>query len=370
MSLYTALIRPLLFRLDAETAHRFAVEFSRVAGSLPLVPQITNAFLEFTAPQLETEVSGIRFNNPIGLAAGWDKSGRAMKLLDNSGFGFYEIGSISGRSSLGNRKPRLFRLPNDLAIIVNYGLPNEGVDVIAARLASHHARIPIGVNIVKTNDGADAPLCTDDEIIGDYLNCVSRVHRYSHYISLNLSCPNARAGKDFFAIPGNIRLLLEQIAPLQVGCPFFLKVAPDPGPESMERLIVESESFSFVKGFMFNLPTGKPGSLRLVTPREILNRMPGAVSGKPVAHLINQCIREMYVRMPRNRFSIIAAGGVFTAEDAYEKICLGASLVQLYTALVYEGPGIVKTINRGLLRLLQRDGFENIRQAVGTSAGN
>jgi dihydroorotate dehydrogenase len=365
MSLYRTLLRPMLFTMAPETAHAFTVEVCRIAGAIPFLPRTSKALLEFSSPKLEMNLAGMSFANPIGLAAGWDKSGRALRMLDHLGFGFSEIGSVSARPSLGNPKPRLFRLAQDRAIVVNYGLPNEGVEVIAKRLASHRPRSPLGVNIVKTNDGPDAPECSVDEILSDYERSVSMTHRHASYLSLNLSCPNAKDGQDFFATAGSIGLLLERIEPLGIACPVFLKIAPNPEPSLLERVISEAEPYEFVRGFLFNLPAGKPHTISLKTPRSQWERMPGAVAGKPVENLINECIRQLYTRMPSGRFVIIGAGGVFTAEDAYLKIRLGASLVQLYTALVYEGPGIVKRINRGLVELLRRDGCKNIREAIG-----
>jgi dihydroorotate dehydrogenase (fumarate)/dihydroorotate dehydrogenase len=287
-------------------------------------------------------------------------------MLDHLGFGFVEIGSISARPSKGNPKPRLFRLLKDRAIVVNYGLPNDGAEVIAKRLAAYRPRLPLGVNIVKTNDGPDAAECSIDEILSDYARSVSLTQCYASYLVLNLSCPNAKGGRDIFATKGHIIHLLDRLRPLAISCPVFLKIAPTPDPESLERLVVEAEPYDFVRGFIFNLPTGKPDTLNFTTPRSDWENMPGAVAGKPVETLINRCIRELYSRMPRKRFEIIGAGGVFSANDAYEKIRSGASLVQIYSALVYEGPGIVKQINRGLLKLLERDGFKSIREAVGT----
>ena len=171
-------------------------------------------------------------------------------------------------------------------------------------------------------------------------------------------------GRDFFSDRQNTARLLTALSELEVRCPVFLKVSPLGGVRAIEELLAAAEGVDFVSGFVFNLPPGKPSSLS--TPARLLNRMPGAVSGKPVEPLINNCIREMYRRMDRTRYRIIGVGGVFSAEDAYRKVRLGASLVQLLTAMVYEGPGIVKRINRGLSRLLERDGFKNVTEAVGT----
>lgn len=367
MNLYPAIVRPLLFRLDAELAHHGTVEACHWLGKLPGVPQLTRALFETHEPCLRTKVAGLSFENPIGLAAGWDKSGRALRMTECLGFGFSEIGSVSARPSKGNPKPRLFRLPPDRAIIVNYGLPNDGAEVVAQRLAKHRPQHPLGVNIVKTNDGPDAPPASDDDILSDYERSVSLLHSHSGYLSLNLSCPNAKGGKDFFAQPGSITRLLERLAPLNITCPVFLKIAPRDDPAEHERVLAECDAFSFIRGFCFNLAPGKPDTLEFTTARETFAHQPGAVAGKPVEALINRCIAGLYTRMDQKRYRIIGTGGVFNAEDAYRKICLGASLVQLYTALIYEGPAVVKTLNLGLARLLERDGFTSIAAAVGTA---
>jgi dihydroorotate dehydrogenase (fumarate)/dihydroorotate dehydrogenase len=316
---------------------------------------------------LTCEFAGLCFANPIGLAAGWDKSGHALRMLDAMGFGFAEIGSISSRPSAGNPKPRLFRLPQDLAIVVNYGLPNDGAEIVSTRLAVRRAIRPLGVNIVKTNDGPDAGPCSDDEIFADYARSVSLLHTHAGYVMLNLSCPNAKGGTDFFAQRGNIRRLLEQLAPLGLACPVFLKIAPRDDRAEHERLLLECDGFDFVRGFCFNLASGNPHTHTLSSPRASWEGLSGAVSGKPVEALINRCIAGLYAQMDHRRYIIIGTGGVFTAEDAYLKFRLGASLVQLYTAMVYEGPGVVKRICRGLVEQLTHDGFQHVSQAVGTA---
>jgi len=222
------------------------------------------------------------------------------------------------------------------------------------------------VNIVKTNDGPDGPPCSDDDILADYEHSVSTLHPHAGYLSLNLSCPNAKGGRDFFAQPGRITRLLERLAPMEIACPVFLKIAPRDDPAEHERVLAECDAFTFVRGFCFNLPSGKPDTLEFTTPRETFAHRPGAVSGKPVESLINRCIAGLYQRMNPRRHILIGTGGVFTAEDAYRKIRLGATLVQLYTALVYQGPAVVKTICQGLAPLLDHDGFRSVQDAVGS----
>lgn len=367
MTLYTSVIRPILFCLDPETTHHLTVEGCRLAGAIPGAAPVARACLEFQDPRLRCEVAGLSFANPVGLAAGWDKSGRALRMLDAMGFGFAEIGSVSARPSQGNAKPRLFRLPADRAIIVNYGLPNDGAGVVSSRLTAHRPRHPLGVNIVKTNDGPDAPPCGDDDILADYVRSVELLHSDAGYLSLNLSCPNAKGGKDFFATPGSITRLLERLEPMGITCPVFLKIAPRDDAAEHDRVLAECEAFPFVRGFCFNLSPGKPDTLVFTSSRESFAHQPGAVAGRPVEALINRCIAGLYARMDRDRYVILGTGGVFTAEDAYLKIRLGASLVQLYTAMIYEGPGVVTRICRGLVDLLERDGFGHISEAVGTA---
>lgn len=368
MSLYSHILRPLLFRLDPEVAHSLTVEACRLAGRIPPLRYAFRSCLEVSDASLQTEIGGLSIKNPIGLAAGWDKSGHAARMLGHLGFGFVEIGSISADLSHGNPKPRLFRLPQDRAIIVYYGLQNEGAHAVARRLReAGKCAVPLGVNIVKTNRGTDAPDNSDEDTLHDYVRSVREIAPHADYITLNLSCPNAKGGKDFFADTANIGRLLKLLDAEELNLPVFLKVIPNADPAFLEPLVEQADPYSFVRGFIFNLAPGKPSWLQLKTPRSEWENLPGAVSGAPVAESLNACIRELYPRLPRGRFQIIGVGGVFSAEDAYEKIRLGASAVQIYTAMIYEGPGVIRRINQRLQQLLIRDGFKNVREAVGSA---
>ena len=364
MSFYSAAIRPALFQIDAEFMHHASIQ---VAARMGWAHGPLSAFYGFRDPSLETEVCGLRFANPLGLAAGYDKSGEAVRALAGLGFGHVEIGSVSADPSDGNPKPRLFRLPDDRALVVHYGLQNHGADVIAERLSRTRLPVPLGVNIVKTNRGICAANDGADAIIADYARSIETLKRHAGYITLNLSCPNTEMGRDFFADKPHVELFLDALDDLDIGCPLFLKVSPKSGIPGIEMLLEAAEGHDFVSGFVFNLPAGKPDNLK--TPKAVWDSMPGAVSGQPVEALINFSLGETYKRMDRERYRLIGIGGVFTAEQAYEKIRLGASLVQLLTALVYEGPGVVGRINRGLCALLARDGFKSVAEAVGTAHG-
>jgi len=366
--MYTQFVRPLLFQLNPETAHTLTIEVCRMAGRLPPVRHLFRRCFNVTDPLLQTSLGGLPIGNPIGLAAGWDKSGHAARMLGYLGFGFAEIGSISADFSAGNPRPRLFRLPQDEAVVVYYGLPNEGAAVIARRLAGLGDRtVPLGVNIVKTNRGPGAPPDSIDDTMDDYVRSFRQLSPHADYMMLNLSCPNASGGKDLFADVEYIGRLLDLIAVQEVKLPVFLKVMPSADPAFIEALLEKVAPHVWVNGFCFNLSPGKPDWLRLKTSSDIWSQMPGAVSGPPVEKLANSCISELYTRMPRNRFEIVGVGGVSSAEDAYRKICLGASAVQIYTAMIYQGPGVIRTLNEGLCDLLRRDGFTNIREAVGSA---
>jgi dihydroorotate dehydrogenase (fumarate)/dihydroorotate dehydrogenase len=351
----------MLFRCDAESVHHAAIALGRRLG---WAEGALRAWYDVADPRLRTSVCGIDFPNPIGLAAGFDKSGEAVRALAGLGLGFVEIGSVSAEPSTGNPKPRLFRLPADRAIVVHYGLPNDGAAAVTRRLAHVKLSVPLGINLVKTNLGHDAPPDTPDDIIEDYVRSARQLAPRADYLALNLSCPNTETGRNFFEEKAHIARCLAALSGLGIACPVFLKVSPLGGVHAIETVLEAAEPFALVSGFIFNLPSVKPSGL--VTPRRVWEAMPGAVSGRPVEATMNAAIAELYRRMDRKRYRIIGVGGVFTAEQAYEKIRLGASLVQILTALVYEGPGVVKRINRGLAHLLARDGFATVADAVGT----
>jgi dihydroorotate dehydrogenase len=363
MVLYSTFIRPLVFRIEPEAAHHLAIATGARLG------WASNAMRWATRiedERLSTDVAGLHFPTPIGLAAGFDKSGTAIRALAGLGFGSVEIGSISIDPSAGNPKPRLWRLPDDRGIIVHYGLPNDGAGAIGRRLSKTRLPVPLGINLVVTNRGAGAPPLKADQIIGEYVAAAQMMAQHADYLMLNLSCPNTLDGRDFFADSGHLDACLSALEEMKLKLPVFLKVSPLGGVEAIERVLGAAGARGFVSGFMFNLPPVKPEGMN--TPEKIWRSMPGAVSGPPASALADFCIRETFRRMDRKRHVLIGAGGVSSAEDAYAKIRLGASLVQLLTALIYEGPGVVRRITSDLATLLARDGVKNIADAVGVDA--
>jgi dihydroorotate dehydrogenase (fumarate)/dihydroorotate dehydrogenase len=356
MGVYTGLVRPLLFRADPERAHDLAVRASALAGRRP------GAFGggPVDDPRLAVEVAGMRFATPLGLAAGFDKSARAVPLLASLGFGHVEVGSVSADPSDGNPRPRLFRLVGERAIVVHYGVPNDGAARVASRLARVHAGVPVGINVVSTNRGAASDAEPDEAVIGDYVESVRALQSLGDYVCLNLSCPNTRDGVGFFADRSRLRALLERLD--GVRRPLFVKVAPFASDADLDSFLEAVDGFQFVSGFSVNLPPGKPPGLNGASS------LPGAVSGPPCAPAALRTVGDLYRRMDRSRHVVIGSGGVGSGADAYAMIRQGASLVQLYTALVYEGPGVVRRVTAELSDLVARDGLANVGEAVGVGA--
>jgi dihydroorotate dehydrogenase len=364
VSVYESAVRPLLFHLDPEKAHDLAVRASELGGRSPLTRRFARRVYAVSDPRLRTTFAGIPLDNPLGLAAGFDKNGRALGLLGALGFGHVEIGSVSAWPSDGNPRPRLFRIPEDHGIVVSYGVPNDGAEAVRRRLDAYRPPVALGVNLVKTNDPARPAIAPD--VYEDYATSFALLQDRADYVALNLSCPNSAADRDFFDDLPRIDALLKRLAQCEPHVPVVLKLKPTRDAGVLREIVAIADGHPFVAGFSINLPTGKPDDLHLRSPRAALERMPGAVGGPPVEEYVNAILATLYeIVGPQSRYALMAAGGVSTAEDAYRKLRLGATVVQLYTALVYRGPHVVKEIAGHLARLLERDGFERASDAVG-----
>lgn len=361
---YESLVRPALFSLDPEQVHHLTLRAcERMGESAWLRRRLRARYVRYD-PRLSQTIAGISFSNPLGLAAGFDKNGHAVNLMSELGFSHVEVGSVSAYPSKGNPPPRLFRLPEDEAVVVNYGVPNEGADAVAERLESKSCAVPLGLNLVKTND--EARPGTDNEVMTDYSAAFLRLESRASYINLNMSCPNSANDRNYFDDIPKVNLLLERLARHSPKVPVFLKLKPTMDRGVLAEIVAIADQYPFVAGFGINLASGKPAALRLHTPVSELSRLPGAVSGRPVEEMINANLRLLFEAIgPESRYKLMAAGGVFSAVDAYRKIRLGASLVQMYTALIYRGPSVVREILSGLSDLLVADGFANVADAVG-----
>jgi dihydroorotate dehydrogenase len=353
------LLRPLLFGLDAEDAHTWMLRLSTLAT--PLLPLVAALW----APRslaLRGSVFGLSLRSPIGLAAGMDKNARHLRLFSALGFGFLEVGSVTAGPSAGNPRPRAFRLPRDSAIINRMGLPNEGAEAVARRLSKRRRRlVPIGVNLAKTPGAADG--------IFDFCQSYERLAHVADYVALNLSCPNTTDGQTF-AEPAALAKLLLALQPLRarVPRPLLLKLPPPTAREVEAPSAALAEICALaqrhgIAGFIATNTTMERPALN--TTAAGLNAIgAGGLSGAPLFPRAILQVRRLY-QLTGGQIPIIGVGGVASAEGAYAMIRAGASLVQLYTGLVYEGPGLIAQIHRGLVHVLKRDGFTSIAQAIG-----
>ncbi len=367
MSVYERLARPLLFRLDAEQAHNLALRSCELAGRFEVTRRAAGNAFGFHDERLLVDCGGLRFANPLGLAAGFDKNARAVLLLSQLGFGHVEIGSVSAHPSGGNPRPRLFRLPEDEAIVVCYGVPNEGAEAISRRLDGRARGAKLGVNLVKTNDPQRPAV--EPDVYDDYARSFALVQDRADYVALNMSCPNSPGDRDFFDHLPRFDALLSRLGELSPRIPVILKLKPTRDEGVLREIVAIADAYPFVAGFSINLPAGKPADLRLSATRERLEGMPGAVGGRPVEALINDILARLYgIVGPDSRYGLMAAGGVFSAADAMRKIRLGASVVQLYSGLVYRGPRLVREILAGMVDQLELEGFARLADAVGADA--
>ena len=365
--MYETVVRPLLFRLDPERAHNLAMRSCELAGRFELTRRAARNAFGFRDERLRVRCGGLSLDNPLGLAAGFDKNGRAPALLGTLGFGHVEIGSVSAYPSNGNPRPRLFRLPEDDAIVVSYGVPNDGAEAISRRLNGGARTARLGVNLVKTNDPARPAV--EPDVYEDYARSFELLQNRADYIALNMSCPNSPGDRDFFDQLPRFDGLLGRLAEQSPRVPVFLKLKPTRDEGVLREIVAIADAYPFVAGFSINLPAGKPADLRLSASPERLEGMPGAVGGRPVEELINDILARLYgIIGPDSRYGLMAAGGVFTAADALRKIRLGASVVQLYSGLVYRGPRLVREILAGMVEQLEREGFDGMADAVGADA--
>lgn len=359
---YRSCVRPLLFRLDAERAHLLTLRTCGAVGRTGVGRALIRTMYGFEDPRLRIAVGGIPFPNPVGLPAGFDKNGIATEALAALGFGSIDVGSVSARPSPGNpERPRLFRIPADEGLVVYYGVPNDGAEVVAGRLARVRLPVPLGVSLVETNTGTPGPV---DSVIGELVEAARPFVGIATYFALNLNCPNSAGGFSHFDDPVHLRALLAGLRDVLGMVPVFIRVTPPRDPAGIDSVLEALDPFPFVKGLSF-YDSKKDLRPWLKTPPSELARMRGSVSAPVAREWMQDTICEWYQRIDRKRLALVGVGGIRSARDAYRTIRLGASLVQVYSALVYRGPGLVGEIKRGLAQFLERDGFKHVSEAVG-----
>lgn len=367
--LYRNFFKKFIFLIDAEKIHDMIIVWGKFLAGHPITRKMTSAVFGYENKILEQEIMGIRFKNPVGLAAGFDKNAELTQLMGPVGFGFEEVGSITGESCAGNPKPRLWRLIKSKAIIVWYGLKNDGAEIISKRLAGLKSDIPVGISVAKTN----SPV-TVDPIAGaaDYLKAfkIFAEAGIGDYFTVNISCPNAFGGEPF-TDPQELSMLLSELDEVETDKPVFVKLPPDLSDKQTDAILEICENHR-VHGFVISNLTKKPELLD-IDKKEFakINPGKGGISGKAIEELSNKLIEHVYrktrgVRTSDGKdFIIIGVGGIFSAKDAYKKIRRGASLVQLITGMIFEGPQLIGQINYGLAELLKKDKFKNISEAIG-----
>jgi len=349
MGLYS-FVGPIIHMMDAETAHGLAIK----AFKCGLIPKAK----PFHDPILSSNLWGLNFSNPVGLAAGFDKNGEVPDAMLSQGFGFTEIGSVTPQPQAGNPKPRLFRLRDDKAVINRMGFNNDGLDVVAQRLSARNRNGIVGANLGKNK--------TQEDATADYVAGTKALAGLSDYLVVNVSSPNTpglRALQNKDQLAELLRAVLSaRNETVEKGkAPLLLKVAPDLSDEDKTDIVAVAIETGIDGMIVSNTTIERPESLRSAHKGE-----GGGLSGQPLFQASSKVLKEIAKEVD-GRFPLIGVGGISNADQAYEKIKNGASLVQLYSALVYGGFELVREINEGLAGRLKRDGFKNISEAIGVN---
>lgn len=358
--MFYPLLRRLAFTLDPETAHRLSIAALKLlqAGQAKPAPALTH-------PLLTQDLWGIRFPNPVGLAAGYDKNAELPLVWSRLGFGFAELGTLTAHAQPGNPRPRIFRLPRHGALINRLGFNNAGADAAAARLApllSTPRPVPLGFNLGKSRT---TPI---EAAADDYCRSCAAVFPFADYLVVNVSSPNTpelRTLQEPDRLTRLLDALLTRIHELAHAAnttptPLLVKIAPDLMDEQIVEIVRLARDVGVAGLIATNTTVKRPGL-------GLAEYEAGGLSGRPLAARATEVVRLVY-RVSEGALPIIGVGGIFSAEDAYERIRAGASLIQIYTGLVYEGPFLARRIVRGLIRMLEREGVSRLPQAVGSGA--
>jgi dihydroorotate dehydrogenase len=342
--MYKLIIRPILFLFDPEKVHYFTFSFLKIYFKIFPKALLVKGIYNINNPKLERNLFGLKFKNPVGLGAGFDKNALMIPQLSNFGFGFIEIGTVTPKPQIGNPKKRLFRLKDDQGIINRMGFNNDGVDVVVERLKNIHPNLIVGGNIGKNTNSST------NQYTDDYLYCFNALHDYVDYFVLNVSCPNVGSmaklqDKDY---------LLELISSVQKANksfdkqkPILLKIAPDLNDIQLDE-IIDLVAETKIDGVIASNTSINREGLKASNERlETIGN--GGLSGRPVTDRSTKVIKYLADKSNKS-FPIIGIGGIHSAQDALDKIAAGADLVQIYTGFIYEGPSLIKKINKAILR--------------------
>jgi dihydroorotate dehydrogenase len=360
--LYRSLLRPILFSLPAEMAHELALK------SLAIAPGFATTSLASRyqrSPFGKLRRFGLTFENPVGLAAGFDKDGIALEALAKLGFGFIEAGTVTYHAQPGNPKPRLFRLPLDRALINRAGFNNEGAQAFARRVSKSRPECVLGVSIGKSKV---VPL---EEAAADYLKTFDLVHELADYVAVNISSPNTprlrelQHGRELDQLLAALQQRNQELSERyeQKLAPLLLKLSPDLTDDELEQALDVAVNRK-ISGVIATNTTTDRSNLR-TDAAKVAAYGEGGLSGAPLRNRATTMVAKIY-KLTGGTMPVIGVGGIFTAEDAWQMISAGASLIQVYTGFIYEGPSIVANINDGLRRIISREGFVSLDEAVGS----
>ncbi|HEX7480568.1 MAG TPA: quinone-dependent dihydroorotate dehydrogenase [Polyangiales bacterium] len=360
--LYRLLVRPLLYALSAETAHRCVMWWMRLLQRVPALRGLLSRLHAAPDPVLRVHALGLDFPTPIGLAAGLDKDAEAFEAFGALGFGFVEVGTLTAEAQPGNPRPRLFRLVRDRALINRMGFNNHGAAAAAARLASAGPRNTLlGINIGKTKR------VPNDQAIADYVASARLVAAHADYLVINVSSPNTPGLRDLQAVEAlrpllrQVRSTLDEVSPAR-RVPLLLKIAPDLSDEDLDAVADLALELSLDGLIATNTTITRTGLRSAADEVQALGA--GGLSGAPLKQRSLRVLRRLRERVG-DRVLLMAAGGIETADDAWERICSGATLVQIYTALIYDGPGLPARLSAELARKVRAEGLQTIAAAIG-----
>jgi dihydroorotate dehydrogenase len=344
-------LRPYIFTLDPEAAHDLAIKSLK----LNFLPK--SFFQVENEEMLSTELFKKKLKNPIGLAAGFDKSAEVYNSLFKFGFGFAEVGTITPRRQFGNPKPRVFRLEKDKALINRLGFNNDGIDTVSHRLKENRPDEFLGINIGPNKD-------TKDKIL-DFLECFSKLNKFADYITVNISSPNTTGLRDFH----EEKLLFDLLSKLselkekqKIVCPVALKLSPDIKESEITNINEMILKFKIDGVILTNTTNQNRDNLLSDYKNEA-----GGLSGLPIKNLSLKLIKSFY-KLNKGKTPIIGVGGIDSGQSAFEKIAAGATAVQLYTGMVYNGPGVIKDIKKELIEILKKEKIKNIQQVIGINS--
>ncbi|MFS0722896.1 quinone-dependent dihydroorotate dehydrogenase [Paenibacillus sp. 1P07SE] len=362
--LYSKIAKPALFRMDPEKAHHLVIDGLHSAGKVPgMLSLLQSMYGMEPVPELAMDLFGLRFPLPVGLAAGLDKNAKSVDGFSSIGFGFAEVGTVTPKPQAGNELPRLFRLPPDDALINRMGFNNDGTEAMRLSLSRRRVKtIPIAINIGKNK------ATPNEQAHEDYMACIRVLYEYGDFFVVNISSPNTpdlralQHGDELKTLLDSVRREMDAQGARrgETPKPVLVKIAPDMTAEQLEYT-VDTIHKSGISGIIATNTTLSREGLTHPHAAEA-----GGLSGRPVTAMSTAVIRSVYSQTG-GQLPIIGAGGIFDSDDAYDKICAGASLVEIYTALIYKGPEILRELNRGLLERLRRDGFTRLTEAVGSA---